>query len=249
MTRWTLTLIIANVAVFLLTQVHPILIRQLAFVPVEVLERPWTPITYMFLHGSWSHIIFNMLGLFFFGPRIEMFLGEKRFLWLYTVSGLMAAGLSFLFSPLTPIIGASGAVYGIFLGFAYFWPKEMIYIWGVFPIQARWLVVAMTLLSLFGGFSGSSDGIAHFAHLGGFLGAFLYLKWAVRQAVQDAIPKTESVRVSDADLARWAGIDRERLHEVNREELDRIREKIAKGGGTSLTPSEKAFLDRFSPPS
>jgi len=243
-TRWVTTLIVANLAIFLLTLSNPILIREFAFLPVEILVRPWTLVTYMFLHGGWSHILFNMIGLFFFGPPLETFLGEKRFLLLYGISGLAAAVLSGV-SPFTPIIGASGAVYGVFLGFAYFWPKQMIYIWGVFPIQARWLVVIMTGLSLYGGFGGAPDGIAHFAHLGGFLGAWLYLRWAVQKA-RENVSRPEVVKVSRSDIERWKAIDGERLHDVNREELDRIQSKLSGEGASALTPAEKAFLDRFS---
>jgi len=245
-TRWVLTLIVANVAVFLMTILRPDLVNQFAFVPAAILDRPWTIVTYMFLHGGWSHIIFNMLGLLFFGPRLEVFLGEKRFLSLYAVGGLTAALVSSIVMPQVSIIGASGAVYGVFLGFAFFWPRETIYVWGVFPIEARWLAVLMTVISLFGGFGGGGDGIAHFAHLGGFLGAYLYLKWAVKQSREQKVPKPESVKIRHEDLSRWEKIDRDKLHEVNREEFDRIREKLASGGAAGLTPSEKAFLDRFS---
>jgi membrane associated rhomboid family serine protease len=245
MTRWVTRLIIANAAVFLLTSASPALTEKLMFVPALVLVRPWTIVTYMFLHAGFGHIFFNMLGLFFFGPRLELELGETRFLWLYFLSGIMGAILSLFVAPHAAIVGASGAVYGVMMGFAYLWPTEPIYIYGIFPIQARWLVVIMTGLSLFGGFGGSADGTAHFAHLGGFLGGYLYLKISGRRITAaetaSAIPAP-----SAADLTRWQSISRDGLHEVNREELDRILSKISTSGVTSLTPTERDFLDRFS---
>ena len=246
MTRWVLILIVANVVFFLLTTVNPAVGYELAYVPSLILERPWGIVTYMFIHGDFSHILFNMLGLFFFGPRLEMYLGEKRFLWLYAVSGLTGALLSTVFSPNVAIIGASGAVYGVFLGFAYFWPKELIYIWGILPVQARWMVVGFTLLSLYGGLGASRDGIAHFAHLGGYLGAYLYLRFTIRP---DGLPRPErqrTTRITQADLDRWNAIDRNSLHEVNREELDRIRAKLTAGQDAGLTDTERLFLERFS---
>jgi hypothetical protein len=151
-----------------------------------------------------------------------------------------------VFSPDVAIIGASGAVYGIFLGFAFFWPKELIYIWGVFPVQARWMVIGFTLLSLYGGFGASRDNIAHFAHLGGYLGAYLYLRIAMRRETSPVPERQKSTKITQTDLDRWNAIDRNSLHEVNREELDRIRAKLADGKGTTLTDTERLFLERFS---
>lgn len=246
MTPWVTRLIIANVAVFLLSLASPRVTESFMLVPALALMRPWTLITYMFLHGGIGHILFNMVGLFFFGPRLEDRLGGAQFLWLYFLSGLTGGVLSFFFTPYAQIIGASGGVFGVFLGFAYYWPRELIYIWGVFPIQARWLVVAMTALALFGGFGGGG-GIAHFAHLGGFLGGFLYIRWIERHpAARETSLAVEIPAPRRADLERWANIPRESLHEVNRAELDRIREKINALGVNNLTPDEIMFLNRFS---
>jgi membrane associated rhomboid family serine protease len=239
-------LIIANVGVFALTYAAPGLMDAMALVPAYALVRPWTLVTYMFMHANVSHILFNMLGLYFFGPRVEDELGGARFLLLYFISGLMGAVLSFVFTPFVAIVGASGAIYGVFLAFAYFWPRERIFIWGILPIEARWLVAGMTALSLFGGL-GSGGNIAHFAHLGGFVGAFIYLKLIdrrVHRAQLVVVPSPASV--SRIALDRWAKIDRAKLHEVNRDELDRIRMKLSTHGVESLSTQEIAFLDRFS---
>ncbi len=158
----------------------------------------------------------------------------------------MGAALSFVFTPFVAIVGASGAIYGVFLAFAYFWPREKIFIWGILPIEARWLVVGMTALSLYGGL-GSEGNIAHFAHLGGFVGAYVYLKLVGRRthpAGVMAAPPT--VVISRNAVDRWARIDSAKLHEVNREELNRIRMKISTQGVERLTPQEISFLDRFS---
>jgi hypothetical protein len=106
----------------------------------------------------------------------------------------------------------------------------------------------MTALSLYGGFTGG-DNIAHFAHLGGFLGGFLFLRWRSARVRRRMIPTEEpsSSAPTRADLHRWARIDRDRLHEINREEFDRIQEKIRKSGAVSLTQIEREFLDRFAP--
>jgi membrane associated rhomboid family serine protease len=228
----------------------PQLMPYLWLVPSQIPVRPWTLVTYMFLHGGLWHLFFNMLALFFFGPRLEYRLGGGHFLGLYFTSGVSGALLSVL-TPNVPIVGASGAVFGVLLGFARFWPREQIYIWGVIPAQAWVLVAVMTGLSLFGGFSGGGS-IAHFAHLGGFAGGFLYLKWMESRSPAKKFKQKASAAVRNpvserSDLKRWETIPRDELHPVNRDELDRVLEKIKAGGVGSLTPDERAFLDRFTP--
>ncbi|MEE9225952.1 MAG: rhomboid family intramembrane serine protease [Bacteroidota bacterium] len=248
MTPWVTRLIIANVAMFVVSKTLPTVSAALILVPALVPSRPWTLITYMFLHGGLGHIFFNMLALYFFGPRLEVQLGGRQFIWLYLISGLMGAMLSFVFTPFAAIVGASGAVFGVLLGFARHWPREPIYIWGLFPVEARWLVVIMTALALWGGFGGTAGGIAHFAHLGGFLGGFLYLRWLERTSrAGEFRAKVSGPSPRSTDLQRWEKIRREGMHEVNRAELDRVLDKINATGVESLTPEERAFLDRFSP--
>jgi membrane associated rhomboid family serine protease len=246
LTPWVLRLLVANVVLFLLMMVAPTLSRAMMFVPALVLQHPWTLVTYMFAHAGTWHLFFNMLALVFFGPRVEVEMGERDFLLLYFVSGMTGGLLSFV-SPWTPIVGASGALYGVMMAYAFFWPRGQIFLWGIFPVEARWLVVFMTALSLYGGFRGLDD-IAHFAHLGGFLGGYLFLRWHARRPVQRV--KNEPVlsqAPSRQSLHRWSRIDRNKLHEVNREEFDRIQEKIRSSGAGSLTLEERAFLERFSP--
>jgi membrane associated rhomboid family serine protease len=238
---------------FFVSQAAPTVASALILVPRAVLIRPWTPITYMFLHAGFMHLAFNMLGLYFFGPRLEMRLGGRKFLWLYFLSGVTGAALSFVFTPSAAIIGASGGVFGVFLGFAMFWPRERVYIFGILPMEAWVLVAVMTVMALFGGFTSSRGGIAHFAHLGGFLGAFGYLKYLERASPARRFKKRaasvprQSGENERANLERWSRIPQESMHEVNRAEVDRLLEKVRTHGASSLTPSERECLDRFSP--
>jgi len=254
MTPWVIRLIFANAAVFLVQMVAgPRVSQEITYwfglIPAEVLTRPWTPFTYMFLHGGLMHLLFNMLGLFFFGPRLEERLGARHFLGLYFVSGLAGAALSIM-TPHALIIGASGAIFGVLLGFAYYWPRAQIYIWGILPIEARVLVAIFVVLSLWAAFSGGGGGVAHFAHLGGFAGGFLYLKTLERYGSAARFRATAAPRVATkaktADIASWRSINRHDLHPLNQAELNRILDKISATGVQSLTPSEKAFLERFS---
>ena len=251
MTPWVLRLILANVAVFFMQQTMRGLTEVLMLVPALGLVRPWTFVTYMFLHGSLGHIFFNMLSLFFFGPRVEARLGGRSFLGLYFASGIGGALLSIPFTPYAPIIGASGAVFGVMLAFAMFWPRDQIFIWGILPVEARFMILFMTAASLWGGFGSGGGGIAHFAHLGGFAGGWIFLKVMDRTSGtarfrRQSVPLQRKIETSATALDRWRRIKRDGLHEVNRDELDRILDKIGAKGIGSLTPGEREFLERFS---
>lgn len=155
----------------------------------------WQVLTYMFLHGNVSHIFFNMFALWMFGSTLERVWGSWRFLVFYLVTGVGAAVVQELVWSLsyTPeqlayyadallTIGASGAVYGILLGFGMMFPNAPIFFLFIpIPIKAKWFVLGYGLLELFYGVTGSTDGIAHFAHLGGMLFGFILIKvWEKR---------------------------------------------------------------------
>jgi membrane associated rhomboid family serine protease len=249
LTPWVSRIIFANVIVFVAGQFVPGFEGQSrmwgALVPSLLLSRPWTLISYAFLHQGIVHIFFNMLVLFIFGPRVEMQLGSRNFLVLYFVSAVGGALLSFA-TPYVSIVGASGATFGVMYAFAKFWPKAQIYLFGFVPLEARIAILVMVVLALSGGIKGGSN-TAHFAHLGGFAGAYFYMRLLDIRAPKNRVQVAQRVaRASRDDLDRWAKIRREQMHEVNREEFDRIMEKIGREGIASVTPQERLFLDNFS---
>jgi membrane associated rhomboid family serine protease len=249
MTPWVKRLVFANIAVFLLQMSIPGITRALALVPALLLVRPWTIITYMFAHSTFglTHILFNMFALYIFGPRVEMRLGEKHFIRMYLIAGVTGGLLSFFFTPFASIVGASGAVFGVQLAFAMYYPRERIYIWGVIPVEARLLVILMTAMTLYGGFKGGG-GVAHFAHLGGYIGAFLYLKWAEKRSpTKQWEAKLAGPPPSKIPLGDWRSVDLARVHEVNRDEVQRILQKIEQQGEGSLSAQERVFLGHFVP--
>jgi len=188
-------LIALNVAVFLVSLVMPAITLQLGLRPADVLERfaVWQPLTYMFLHGGIFHSLFNMLALWMFGVELERMWGTRYFLKFYFVAGVGAAvttlALSFLpvsfgnelYYSLT--IGASGAVYGILLGYARYFPDRPIYLYFVFPIPAKYFVMIIGAISLLSSMGASGGGIAHTTHLGGLVAAYLYIKGGGRTHV------------------------------------------------------------------
>jgi len=256
MTKVVSALIGLNIVVYALQLLVPGVTGALALIPAQVATHPWTPVTYMFAHDphGWGHIFWNMLGLYFFGPRLETLLGGKRFITLYLLSGLGGAALSFL--PVyysTSIIGASGAVFGVVTAYARVWPRDRIYIYGVIPIQAWWFVMLMAGYSLIGGLNvaGLGAGTAHFGHLGGIFVGYFYMSILAKHSAAKRFQRSATMVVdggteSDA-LRRWSAIPIASLHELNRGEVLRLLEKVRTQGARSLTLEERATLDRFSP--
>ena len=247
MTPWVRRLLVANIVMFGLQTFVPGLTQTLEFLPAAVLHRPWTIITYMFLHGSITHILFNMIALYFFGVRVEDRLGGRSFLTLYLLSGIGGGLLSLVLAPFVPIIGASAAIMGVMVGFAMYWPREKVYIWGVLPVEAWLLVGAYVIFDLVG----FGAGIAHFAHLGGVATGFVYLKWldfrSPARAWHKRVAGSAAARpVGNGDaLKTWREIRLDDLHPINREEVVRLLQKAQVQGTKSLTVEERATLNRF----
>jgi membrane associated rhomboid family serine protease len=256
LTPWVKRLLIANGAVSLLTFVARPAFEYLAFVPSLILVRPWTILTYMFVHGDIWHLLFNMLTLFFFGPPLESRWGSREFIRFYFVAGLGGALLSFLFAPASTIVGASAAIYGVLLAFAMVWPDLRIYFWGIFPIKAKWLVAGLVAISLLSAFGSTGRGIAHFAHLGGLAAAFLYMKFdgplasARLSRLKRRITRPRLTVVSGSAAPKRPEPPRRVLRSEEEEALldrvDRVLDKISSSGMASLTPEEKRVLDEVS---
>ncbi len=177
----TRNLILANIAVFVLQvltgHVYDLLLALWSIGPNFHL---WQVVTYAFLHGSITHIFFNMFALFMFGPAIEQYWGSRRFLVLYFASLLSAAGIQLLTSYLSgtqePTIGASGGIFGVLLAFAYYFPRQRLILLPIpIPLPAWLFVTLYGVLELVLGVTGTESGVAHFAHLGGMAGAALVI--------------------------------------------------------------------------
>lgn len=255
-------LLIANVVVFAIMLVVPatFALDWFAFQPARIALRPWGPFTYMFLHGDLGHLVVNMLFLFFFGPPLEGRWGEREFLKFYVVCGLGGALLSYAFLPNT-IIGASAAVYGVMLAFAMNWPNAPIYVFGIFPVLAKYLVAFMAIVSLLsatGSAQGASSGIAHFAHLGGLIAGYIYLKadWRTSKAFEGlqrsarkkrrlAIVPRDEAEEEEAAVPR-RGRAKAREDTALYDKVDAVLDKISAEGMSSLTPSELELLDEVS---
>ena len=178
----TLTIIIVNVAMYLLMMWFPRIVNYLALTPYLVVrERAiWQVVTYMFLHGGVWHIFINMLVLFIFGSRLEQRLGSSEFLLYYFVSGI-GAGIAtvavnwYTGMAVVPVVGASGAIFAVMLAFATFFPDTTILVNFFIPLPARIAVLLFTGIEIVSLVFRSRSGVAHLTHLAGFLFGYLYL--------------------------------------------------------------------------
>ena len=264
LTPWVQRLILLNVIVYVLQLAYDPLTAYFAFMPSQVLVRPWTLVTYMFAHdvGGLGHIFFNMLSLFFFGPPLEARWGSTEFLKYYFICGLGGAALAFVFAYNSWMIGASGAVFGVMLAFALNWPDAPIYIWGILPVKAKYLVGVLAMVAVISQFkatfNGRQDSVAHYAHIGGVVAGFVYLRMSRpggafggikrmmnrrRLKVVQTDDTRTAVRTSTAAPPRRRGGGEE---EKLLSELDRVLEKISTQGMSSLTPQERKLLDEVS---
>lgn len=180
----TQALLIINVLVFFgVQQLGPAIIGQFALWPwATELFRPWQLITYAFLHGSLTHLAFNMFGLWMFGAELERVWGTRRMLQFYFASVLVAAAAQLLVTgfmgSVVPTVGASGGLFGLLIGFAMVFPRRMITpLIPPIPMRAPVFVGLYGGIELMLGVTGSASGVAHFAHLGGLLGGWLMMRY------------------------------------------------------------------------
>jgi len=138
----------------------------------------WQLVTYIFLHGGFFHILFNMFGLYMFGSELEQLWGTRQFTKYFFLCGVGGALLTVLLGPsdLVTTIGASGAIFGILLAYGMLFPDRPIYLYMIIPIPAKWFVIIMGAITFLSSMSSGGGGIAYRAHLGGMLFGFLYLK-------------------------------------------------------------------------
>lgn len=262
-TPWVGRIIAANAVVWLLLQTvftAPGFREVLRFTPGLAGTRPWTILTYMFVHGGALHLAGNLLVLLVFGPPVERRMGGRAFLSYYLYCGVGAAALALGLSsvmPVHPFIGASGAVLGVALAFAFAWPDARLV---VFPlplrISARTLVLLLALVDLVAALW-VDDGIAHVAHLGGMAAGYIYFRIqglarsharkeppaVTRRPVMAPIPVRQGPPASEV---RPALARPDPQPEYPAEELDRLLDKIGATGIESLTPDERRFLDEAS---
>ncbi|MBQ7159457.1 MAG: rhomboid family intramembrane serine protease [Treponema sp.] len=181
----TLIIISINVVTYFLFSATPLAQYEnymaLSVIGLFRLHMFWQPVTYMFMHGSISHLFFNMLALVFFGINTEKAVGTKEFLLLYFLCGVLCGIISVVIYFFTGyfmlfLVGASGAIYAILLAYAVIFPRSRIFIWGILPVPAPILVIAYAVIELGNQLLSQNGGVAHLTHFAGFVMAWLYFK-------------------------------------------------------------------------
>ncbi|MEW6620341.1 MAG: rhomboid family intramembrane serine protease [bacterium] len=221
------------------------LIGFLGLIPIRVFHEfmLWQIFTYMFLHGDVFHILFNMLALWMFGTNIEAVWGTKRFVHYYFLTGIGGGIATCLLSPnaTIPSIGASAAIFGILVAYGMMFPDNIILLFGLFPMKARYFVILFGIIEFFACIKHTPDGIGHFAHLGGMVVGYLYLKnilsWEkITRIIAEAKNKRkEKTRENQKIEVR-----------LIKERIDTLLDKISSEGMDSLTKEEKEFLKKAS---
>jgi membrane associated rhomboid family serine protease len=268
-TPWVARLLVVNLIAYLLKSTlfwAPRFLALFGFSPLALWTHPWTLVTYQFVHASIWHLAFNLMALYFFGPPVEARLGGRRFISFYLLCGLGGAVLSALLVPIVGdqlVVGASGAVLGVAVAFAWYWPNAPVLVFPFpEPFAAKWLVIFTAAISLLLAWitavTGASDGVSHLAHLGGIGTALLILKaadWRAagherqlrRSSVPNAVVSSAALVARSSDPAHQPdGGTRRRPAERTQAEIDRVLDKISANGIASLTPAERKFLAEMS---
>ena len=203
----------------------------------------WQLVTYMFLHGSFMHILLNMFVLWMFGGQLERQWGQREFLKYYFLTGIGAGLCTVVAHPgsVIPTIGASGAVYGILLAYGLTFPNSIIYLYFLLPIKAKYFVLIFGVIEFITTISPSGDMVAHLAHLGGMIFGLVYLKRT--NMVNFGVRKLKMY------LHRRKMKQAVKIHQEEqkiREEVDQLLDKINKIGLENLSKGEKRRLDEAS---
>ncbi|ARM31752.1 rhomboid family intramembrane serine protease [Prosthecochloris sp. HL-130-GSB] len=254
------TIILINIAVFLVQFLTPL--GQFLYLfgslwpvasdnPGGLSFQIWQPVSYMFMHGGLTHILFNMFALWLFGTEIENHWGTKEFTTYYFVCGIGAAlvNLATTIGSPYPTVGASGAVFGILLAFGMMFPDRYIFLYFLFPVKAKYFVAGYAAIELLMGINNSSMGsqsnIAHFAHLGGMVVGFAYIKlrqqgWSLSDWLEKTFPNKDDGGPKGPTLYR--GREEGNDKKISEAEIDAILDKISQHGYQSLTDEEKQKL-------
>ena len=243
-------IIFINAIVFLMQvlnqSLEQVIFQNFALIPSEVIFhfKIWQLVTYLFLHGGFWHIFFNMFVLWMFGSELEREWGTKEFLKYYFITGIGAGVFNLLLSN-APTIGASGAVYGVMLAYALRYPDRLVYIYFLFPVKVKYMMAFLVLVSFFSTFGASGDGIAHAAHLGGIVVGFVYLKyWVLLYKIKRNLPNISFGKKRDSNMKYTKGGDNKT--EYYRRIIDELLDKINRVGYLNLTDEEKKILEEGS---
>ena len=242
-------LLILNIIVFLLVEISDmqfeLFYSNFGLVPAKVWSSfmIWQPITYLFLHGGFIHLLFNMFVLWMFGKDLENQWGFSPFLKYYFACGIGAGVITSFFGwgSYTPVIGASGAIYGLLLAYGLTYPNRLVYLYGIFPIKVKFMVIGMGVIAFFASMTSENSTVSHITHIAGMVMGLMYLQskinfkhiklWLINRKINSLNIKITQREDSDIKL---------------RKRVDKILEKLNTDGWDGLTKDEQKMLHKAS---
>jgi membrane associated rhomboid family serine protease len=242
-------LILINIIVFVLVEIsgakYSYFFQQFGLVPQKVLTESaiWQPFTYLFLHGGFVHILFNMFVLWMFGKDLERVWGQTEFFKYYFISGFGAGLVTILFSSNShvPIVGASGAIYGLLLAYGLMYPNRLVYLYGIFPIKVKFMVAALALIAFFASLSPEQSTISHLTHLSGMGIGFLYLRSGTLKKRLRLVHLEKEIKKEQSSMKNKRNMDVE-----FRKKVDSVLEKLNETSWEELTKEEQHILQEAS---
>ena len=237
------TLISINFAIFILQSISSseiMFFSNFGLVPKLVWSqlKIWQPFTYMFFHGDIWHVLINMFVLWMFGSELERAWGKKNFLHFYFITGVGSGLGTMLFGlqSTIPIVGASGAIYGVLLAYGVMFPNRTVYLYGIIPIKSIWFVIGIGVIAFFSSFNNFTN-ISHLTHLFGMIIGYLYLKrpFHFRSLWFSVFKKVLEYRIQSQEKEISRSVEMER-------DLNSILDKINREGFKSLTQEEEERL-------
>ena len=241
-------LVIINIVVFILTELsgqRNMLFSSFGLVPNQVWTnfKVWQLFTYLFVHGGFLHIFFNMFVLWMFGKDLEMQWGKNEFLLFYFTCGIGAGLMTVLFSvnSIVPIVGASGAIYGLLVAYGFTYPNRMVYLYGLFPLKVKYMVLGLGVIAFFASLSANQSNVSHITHLSGMIIGVLYIYFIFNW--KNIKMEYYRLRLKNLKQKTSAQNDEEVLM---KKKVDEILDKLNASGWDSLTEQEEKYLTQAS---
>ena len=241
-------LVIINIIGFILTELsgqRNMLFSSFGLVPNQVWTnfKVWQLFTYLFVHGGFLHIFFNMFVLWMFGKDLEIQWGKNEFLLFYFTCGIGAGLMTVLFSvnSIVPIVGASGAIYGLLVAYGFTYPNRMVYLYGLFPLKVKYMVLGLGIIAFFASLSANQSNVSHITHLSGMIIGVLYIYFIFNW--KNIKMEYYRLRLKNLKQKTSAQNDEEVLM---KKKVDEILDKLNASGWDSLTEQEEKYLTRAS---
>ena len=240
-------LLIINISVFILMELSgqkSALFQMFGLVPIFVIQeyKFWQVITYLFIHGGFLHIFFNMFVLWMFGKDLEADWGKNQFFIFYFLCGIGAGVITILMSmnSFIPIVGASGAIYGVLVAYGFTYPNRMVYLYGIFPLKVKYMVLGLGLIAFFASLSTGQSTISHITHLSGMIIAMLYIIYKKWKNIKLWYIHMRLKSISQNNITP------NEEKEIIQLRVDQILDKLNAYGWDSLTSQEEEFLTNAS---